>query len=121
MLEICNKVGFRQLSFDPIWEVSIAQHTKCLILGWMYKLSKLRDHANKTSELYLGRWWDYLIKFAIPFVLLILLAAAVINNIINPYLEYPWWIIVLGGVVPCLSIFLLSFVLMKIKKRAEVN
>lgn len=94
---------------------------ECLILGWMYKLSKLRDHANKTSELYLGRWWDYLIKFAIPFVLLILLAAAVINNIINPYLEYPWWIIVLGGVVPCLSIFLLSFVLMKIKKRAEVN
>lgn len=94
---------------------------ECLILGWMYKLSKLRDHANKTSELYLGRWWDYLIKFAIPFVLLILLAAAVINNIINPYLEYPWWIIVLGGVAPCLSIFLLSFVFMKIKKRAEVN
>ena len=94
---------------------------ECLILGWMYKLSKLRDHANKTSELHLGRWWDYLIKFAIPFVLLILLAAAVINNIINPYLGYPWWIIVLGGVAPCLSIFLLSFVFMKIKKRAEVN
>lgn len=94
---------------------------ECLILGWMYKLSKLRDHANKTSELHLGRWWDYLIKFAIPFVLFILLAAAVINNIINPYLGYPWWIIVLGGVAPCLSIFLLSFVFMKIKKRAEVN
>lgn len=94
---------------------------ECLILGWMYKLSKLRDHANKTSELHLGRWWDYLIKFAIPFVLFILLAAAVINNIINPYLGYQWWIIVLGGVAPCLSIFLLSFVFMKIKKRAEVN
>ena len=94
---------------------------ECLILGWMYKLSKLRDHANKTSELHLGRWWDYLIKFAIPFVLFILLAAAVINNIINPYLGYPWWIIVFGGVAPCLSIFLLSFVFMKIKKRAEVN
>jgi len=94
---------------------------ECLILGWMYKLSKLRDHANKTSELHLGRWWDYLIKFAIPFVLCILLAAAIINNIINPYLGYPGWIIVLGGVAPCLSIFLLSFVFMKIKKRAEVN
>jgi NSS family neurotransmitter:Na+ symporter len=94
---------------------------ECLILGWMYKLSKLRDHANKTSELYLGRWWDYLIKFVIPFVLFILLAAAIINNITDPYLGYPWWIIVLGGVAPCLSIFLLSFVFMKIKKRAEVN
>ncbi|UCF12486.1 MAG: sodium-dependent transporter [Thermoplasmatales archaeon] len=94
---------------------------ECLILGWMYKLSKLRDHANKTSELYLGRWWDYLIKFAIPFVLFILLAAAIINNITDHYLGYPWWIIVIGGVAPCLSIFLLSFVFMIIKKRAEVN
>lgn len=94
---------------------------ECLILGWVYKLSKLRDHANKISELYLGRWWDYLIKFAVPFVLFILLAAAIINNITDPYLGYPWWIIVLGGVAPCLSIFLLSFVFMKIKKRAEVN
>ncbi|UCD13524.1 MAG: sodium-dependent transporter [Thermoplasmatales archaeon] len=93
---------------------------ECLILGWMFKLSKIRDHANKTSEVYLGRWWDYLIKFVIPFVLFILLFVAMVNNIVNPYLGYPWWIIVLGGVAPCLSVFLLSFVFMKIKQRNEV-
>ena len=93
---------------------------ECLILGWMYKLSKLRKHANETSEIKIGKWWDYLIKYVIPFVLFLLLAIAIIDNITNPYLGYPWWVIVLGGVTPCLAIFLLSFVFMKIKKHEEV-
>jgi len=86
----------------------------------MYKLSKLREHANKTSEVSIGRWWDFLIKFVIPIILFLLLAIAIVNNITDPYLGYPWWVIVLGGILPCLVIFLLSFVLMKIKRRGEV-
>jgi NSS family neurotransmitter:Na+ symporter len=93
---------------------------ECLILGWMYKLSKLRKHANETSEIKIGKWWEYLIKYVIPFVLFLLLAIAIIDNITNPYLGYPWWVIILGGVTPCLAIFLLSFVFMKIKKHEEV-
>lgn len=93
---------------------------ECLILGWVYKLSKLRKHANETSEIKIGKWWEYLIKYVIPFVLFLLLAIAIIDNITNPYLGYPWWVIILGGVAPCLAIFLLSFVFMKIKKHEEV-
>jgi len=93
---------------------------ECLILGWMFKLYKLRNHANKTSDIFLGRWWDYLIKFAIPFVLFLLLFVAIVNNVLDPYLGYPWWIITLGGVLPCLSVFLLSFVFMKFKRYDEV-
>jgi NSS family neurotransmitter:Na+ symporter len=92
---------------------------ECLILGWMYSLWKLREHANKTSEIFLGRWWDYLIKFVIPFILVILLIVAVVNNITNPYMGYPWWIILIGGLTPCLGIFLLAFVLMKIRGTKE--
>jgi len=91
---------------------------ECLILGWMFKLSKLRDHANETSEIRIGRWWDVLIKFIIPLILIILLIAAIVNNIANnPYPEYPGWLVVVGGVTPIITITLLSFVLMKIKGR----
>ena len=93
---------------------------ECIILGWMYKLYKFRNHANKTSEVHLGKWWEYLIKFVIPFVLFVMLSYAILNNILNPYLGYPWWIIFIGGIIPCLSIFLLSFVFMKLKKRSGV-
>ncbi|UCH72003.1 MAG: sodium-dependent transporter [Thermoplasmatales archaeon] len=93
---------------------------ECLIFGWMYNISKLRKHANKTSEILIGRWWDLLIKFIIPFMLFVLLTAAIINNITNnPYPEYPWWIIVIGGVAPILIMFFLSFILMRIKGRRE--
>ena len=93
---------------------------ECLILGWVFALPRLREHANQTSEVQLGKWWDYLIRFVIPLMLVILLAVAIINNITNPYQGYPWWVITLGGILPCVAIFLLSFVFMKLKKREVV-
>ena len=89
---------------------------ECIILGWMYRIYRLREHANETSEILLGKWWDILIKFVIPAILIILLIVTVFNNVItNPYPEYSSWAIVLGGIAPVVVIFLMSFLLMKIK------
>jgi len=92
---------------------------ECIILGWMFHLYRLREHANKTSEIKLGRWWDFLIKYAIPSVLIILLLVAIVDNLLHPYNGYPWWVILMGGVTPCVIIFLLSLLLMKIKGKEE--
>ena len=93
---------------------------ECLIFGWMFKIYRLREHANETSEILLGRWWDILIKFIIPGILIILLAVSIVNNVINnPYPSYPGWLIVLMGIAPLLIITVLSFVLMKIKGTKE--
>jgi NSS family neurotransmitter:Na+ symporter len=94
---------------------------ECLILGWMYSLNKLREHANETSEIMIGRWWNYLIKFVIPTVLFMLLAMAIIQNIKDPYMGYPVWLIIIIGVAPLLIIFILSFVLMRIKAKEEIR
>jgi len=94
---------------------------ECLILGWMFKISTLRDHVNKTSEIIIGKWWDFLIKFIVPAVLIILLIASIINNIINPPEGYPGWVIIAGGVLPLVIIFLLSFLLMKINGREDIR
>jgi NSS family neurotransmitter:Na+ symporter len=96
---------------------------ECIIFGWMFRLSKLREHANETSDIMLGRWWDILIKYAIPLILIILLIMAVINNVTNnPYPSYPGWLVVLFGLGPLLIITGLSFILMKIKgKGVEVT
>jgi len=90
---------------------------ECLILGWGFNLHRFREHANKTSDVIIGRWWDVIIKFVIPIVLVIILVASMLDNIINPYMGYPWWAILLGGVTPVVTIFLLSFILMKIKEK----
>ena len=90
---------------------------ECIVLGWLYTVYKLRDHANMTSEIKIGKWWDYLIKFVVPSVLIILLVISIVNNIINPYEGHTWWVILIGGAIPPLTIFLLSFVFMKIRPK----
>jgi NSS family neurotransmitter:Na+ symporter len=90
---------------------------ECLILGWIFDLDYLRRHANKTSDVIIGRWWNILIKFIIPTILIIILAASLIDNLINPYMNYHWWTITIGGIIPVISILILSFILMKIKRK----
>jgi len=94
---------------------------ECIIFGWLYRVYRLREHANKTSDIMLGRWWDILIKYIIPIILIFLLFVTIIKNITeNPYPNYPSWLIVLMGIVPLFIITGLSFVLMKIKSGKEV-
>jgi len=94
---------------------------ECLILGWMFKLYRLREHTNETSDILLGRWWDVLIKYIIPIILGTLLAFTIVDNIMNnPYPDYPGWSVVLVGTTPLIIISILSFVLMRIKGKREV-
>jgi NSS family neurotransmitter:Na+ symporter len=89
---------------------------ECLIFGWLMKIYRLREHANETSDILLGRWWDILIKYIIPVVLIILLLVAVINNISdNPYPGYPAWLIFAVGIMPLIALTVTAFILMKIK------
>ena len=93
---------------------------ECIIFGWMLKIYRLREHANETSDILLGRWWDVLIKFIVPGILIVLLAVSIVNNVTNnPYPGYPAWLIVLMGIAPLLIITIISFVLMKIKGAKE--
>jgi len=91
---------------------------ECLIIGWAFQISKFRLHANNVSDIRIGRWWDILIKFVVPAVLIFILVMSVYNLIVTPS-NYPWWALLLGGVAPCVIIFLLSFVLMKLKGKTE--
>jgi NSS family neurotransmitter:Na+ symporter len=95
---------------------------ECIMFGWLLGVYKLRKHANETSDIMLGRWWEILIKYIIPFILIILLIAAVIKNLIdNPYPDFPSWIVILAGIAPLLIITVLSFILMKIKGNKEAE
>ena len=94
--------------------------TECLILGWMFKIYKIREHANETSEIKIGKWWDFLIKYFIPIFLIILLIVGIYQNIIQPYMGYELWIILIIGIIPLVIMIFISYMFMKIKKRERV-
>jgi len=90
---------------------------ECVILGWLYSLYKLRAHANETSEIQLGAWWDYLIKYVIPAIIIFLLIASTINNIIGYDFDYPAWFVLIVGFSPLLIIFIVAFLLQRTKTK----
>jgi len=42
---------------------------EAVVLGWGYRIGRLREHANELSDWKLGRWWDGIIRYFAPVVL----------------------------------------------------
>jgi len=93
---------------------------ECLLLGWLFPLSKLRRYANQRSDVSIGKWWEYLIKIVIPFILIILLIVSLFENIIHPYMGYTADILLLFGVMPLLVTLFICYLFMR-KKKYKVN
>lgn len=42
---------------------------EALLIGWVFKARRFRIWVNFTSEICVGRWWDWCIKLVTPFIL----------------------------------------------------
>ena len=54
---------------DGTWGLAFLGLAECMVLGWLWKIDRLRRHANDRSDWSLGKWWDYLIRICIPVIL----------------------------------------------------
>ncbi len=51
------------------WGIAFIGLLECAVLGWVYRLETLREHANERSDWRLGKWWNYVVRIFIPVVL----------------------------------------------------
>lgn len=94
---------------------------ECIVLGWLYGARKLREYANRYSEIKIGRWWDFLIKYFTPVILVVTFGMDLYRTITEPYGGYPNWALFVGGWGVVALVFVLSFVFMRIRtKRNDV-
>jgi len=70
---------------------------ECILVGWIWKASKLRQHINNNAEGSLPQIWDYAIKFGTPLVMLWLLVNDLFKELSSPYEGYTWKAILLIG------------------------
>lgn len=54
---------------------------ECLIVGWMLPISDLREELNEGSRIKLGRWFDVLIRYVIPLVLLSIVTWSLVEDL----------------------------------------
>jgi NSS family neurotransmitter:Na+ symporter len=70
---------------------------ECILVGWIFGAKKLRDYFNKDSNIKFGRWWDVMIRYITPLVLLYLSISYLIENLSKNYEDYATKYLVIGG------------------------
>ena len=73
---------------------------ECIVIGWIFKASKLREHINQHVEktkIKLSIVWDVAVRFVLPLVLLILLTHDIVKETSETYEGYPLSAILLIG------------------------
>ena len=93
---------------------------QCIAVGWFYGAKKLRTYINEVSDIKIGAWWDFSIKYMIPIALIFMLGSSIYDDVHKPYGGYPSWAISIFGwglLATVLSIsFLFPFFAKKLKK-----
>lgn len=70
---------------------------QCVVVGWLFGAKKIREYFNETSTIKFGRWWDIMIRYVTPIVLLYISVLYLIENLQSNYDNYPTKYIIIGG------------------------
>jgi len=63
---------------------------ECVVVGWIFKASRLNEHISHAGEITLSKLWNISICFVTPAVLLMLLVNDIVKELSSPYEGYPW-------------------------------
>ncbi|MDV2481924.1 sodium-dependent transporter [Methanoculleus sp. Wushi-C6] len=60
-----------------------------IVIGHLYGAGRLRGFMNASASRPVGRWWDLSIRYLVPAVLIVAVAASLVERIGTPYGGYP--------------------------------
>ncbi|MFP4066672.1 MAG: sodium-dependent transporter [Spirochaetaceae bacterium] len=85
--------------------IAIAGLAEVIVIGYMFKLADVRDHANATSDFRVGGWWNFMIKIVTPIVLGISVIQNFVKNFQENYAGYETiQVVLLGWLVAALAV-----------------
>ncbi len=86
-----------------------------LVLGWWYKTEELARYMDEVSAFSVGRAWSFLVKYAIPPCLMVLLGNTLIQDISQSYSGYPLAANLLGA---SLAIAVVAMIVVPLRRKA---
>lgn len=90
----------------------------CLVLGWKYDAERLRKFMNPISNLKVGKWWDAMVKFITPAILIMLFIKGIFTDLTEGYAGYPIKALSIGVAVS-IGIILLGIYLSNLSWKDE--
>lgn len=87
--------------------IALSGLAEVIIIGYMFKLTDVRDHANATSDFRIGGWWNFMIKIVTPIVLGISVIQNFVTNFQANYGGYATiQVVLLGWLVAALAVII---------------
>ena len=106
--------GFRIMdivSHFAYYNILIALFLETIAIGWFFETQKIADFINKNSLLKIGILWKFMIRYVIPFVLLLLILFRLKSDYLLNYSGDGWQYNLIFGVgivaVPLIIAFLM--------------
>ena len=69
---------------EPYGGILLLGLLECAVVGWAYRIKRLREHANDRSDWRLGCWWDIIIRYVAPVILSALFSWSVLKQAAKP-------------------------------------
>jgi neurotransmitter:Na+ symporter, NSS family len=92
---------------------------QCLIVGYLYRVQEFRAYLNELSEVRLGQWWVWALRYVTPAVLSVILFFNLKQEITAGYGDYPRWATLIGGWGSVLLWLVLGYVLYKLPAKSH--
>ncbi len=67
--------------FITTYNLVIIGLVEAVLIGWVYGAEEMREWINDVSDMHVGTWWTYSIKFVVPVALTFLLVISFIKEI----------------------------------------
>ncbi len=109
-----TKAGFYWVDiidhFVCTYGLTLIGFLECIVIGYFFKASRIREYINSVSDVRIGPWWDVFIKIVTPIVLGVSLIYELIKLIQKGYGNYPVWT-AFSGIGLIILLIVLSFIL----------
>jgi NSS family neurotransmitter:Na+ symporter len=93
---------------------------ECIVIGYLWKTTKLREHVNAVSDFKVGFWWDIAVKYITVIMLIATVGTNFITEISGAYGGYPWSAVLTLGWGSAVGVILVAYYLSTRKWEKEL-
>jgi len=97
----------------------ISGFIQCIAVGFLYPIQEFRDYLNAQSEIRIGKWWIWALRYITPGILLVILVGNISQEITKGYAGYSRWATLIGGWGTLLFWVFLGYLLWKLPQRSD--
>ena len=73
--------GIDEFINNPWGGIVLLGLLEAVVVGWAYRIGRLREHANERSDWKIGVWWDWIIRYLAPIMLSALFAWSIMEEL----------------------------------------